>query len=73
MVTSKSKGQGFGLAVVERLTEAMHGDVTYKSEKGKGTKFTLTFSYPKMIGLLKSPVNTLSLYLELIWRIVFLR
>jgi PAS domain S-box-containing protein len=41
LVTTKSKGQGFGLAVVKRLTEGMGGTVTFESEVGKGTKFTL--------------------------------
>lgn len=41
LVTSKSKGQGFGLAVCKRLVEAMKGDITFESEKGKGTKFTI--------------------------------
>ena len=43
-MTTKSKGQGFGLPVVKRMTEAMNGTVTFESEPGKGTKFTLQFS-----------------------------
>lgn len=39
LFTTKSKGQGFGLAVVKRLTEAMNGKITFESEVGKGTKF----------------------------------
>ncbi|NLF88483.1 HAMP domain-containing protein [Candidatus Bathyarchaeota archaeon] len=39
MVTTKAKGQGFGLAASKRLIEAMEGTVTFESGKGKGTKF----------------------------------
>jgi len=39
LFTTKSKGQGFGLAVVTRMTEALNGTVTFESEEGNGTKF----------------------------------
>ncbi len=42
LFTTKSKGQGFGLPVVKRLTEALGGAVTFKTEAGKGTEFTVT-------------------------------
>jgi signal transduction histidine kinase len=41
LFTTKSKGQGFGLAVSKRLAKAMDGDITFESEKGNGSKFTL--------------------------------
>ncbi len=42
MFTTKAKGQGFGLAVVKRMTEALGGTITFESEIGKGTKFIIT-------------------------------
>jgi signal transduction histidine kinase len=46
LFTTKSKGQGFGLAVVKRLTEALGGTVTFESQKNKGTTFTITLTQP---------------------------
>jgi PAS domain S-box-containing protein len=41
MVTTKSKGQGLGLAVVKRLIEALGGTICFESKEGKGTKFII--------------------------------
>ena len=41
-VTTKSKGQGLGLAVVKRLIEGLKGQVSFETQEGKGTKFIIT-------------------------------
>ena len=47
MFTTKSKGQGFGLAVIKRMTESLGGTVSFESQEGKGTKFTVRLPPPK--------------------------
>ncbi len=47
MFTTKAKGQGFGLAVIKRMTEALGGSVTFESEEGKGTTFIVRLPPPK--------------------------
>jgi signal transduction histidine kinase len=42
MFTTKSKGQGFGLAVIKRMTESLGGTVTFVSQEGKGTTFMVS-------------------------------
>jgi PAS domain S-box-containing protein len=44
MFTTKSKGQGFGLPVVKRMTDSLGGKVSFESEEGKGTTFTVRFA-----------------------------
>ncbi len=39
LFTTKSKGQGFGLAVCKRVIEAQGGTISFESQEGKGTKF----------------------------------
>lgn len=41
MTTTKAKGQGLGLAVVKRLIEALGGNVSFESQEGNGTAFTI--------------------------------
>ena len=47
LMTTKSKGQGFGLAVVKRLVEAQDGTITFDSKVGEGTQFKITFPKTK--------------------------
>jgi signal transduction histidine kinase len=42
LFTTKSKGQGLGLAVVKRLIEGLNGTIDFESKQGKGTKFIIT-------------------------------
>ncbi len=41
LFTTKSKGQGLGLAVVKRLVDVLKGNISFVSEEGKGTEFTI--------------------------------
>ena len=43
LFTTKAKGQGLGLAVVKRLVEGLGGAITFESQEGKGTTFTVRF------------------------------
>ncbi len=47
MVTTKAKGQGFGLAAVKHITEALGGTISFESKVGKGTKFTVKLPIQK--------------------------
>ena len=50
--TTKSKGQGLGLAVVKRMTEALNGTVTFESKEGDGTTFIVRFPPQEIRGKL---------------------
>jgi signal transduction histidine kinase len=41
LFTTKSKGQGFGLAVCKRVIEAHGGTIFFDSKAGQGTRFTI--------------------------------
>ncbi len=41
LFTTKAKGQGLGLAVVKRLVDALNGSISFDTQFGKGTKFTV--------------------------------
>ena len=48
MFTTKAKGQGFGLVVIKRMTEALGGTVSFESEEGKGTTFEVRLPSQKV-------------------------
>jgi two-component system CheB/CheR fusion protein len=54
LFTTKAKGQGFGLAVVKRITEALGGTIIFESEIGKGTKFIIRLPLRKKNGTLQT-------------------
>jgi PAS domain S-box-containing protein len=41
LFTTKSKGQGLGLAVVKRLVEGLGGTISFESWEGEGTEFRM--------------------------------
>ena len=41
LFTTKSKGQGLGLAVVKRLVTGLKGNISYESQEGRGTEFII--------------------------------
>ena len=48
MFTTKARGQGFGLVVIKRMTEALGGTVSFESEEGKGTTFEVRLPSQKI-------------------------
>ncbi|MCL4479173.1 MAG: ATP-binding protein [Deltaproteobacteria bacterium] len=45
--TTKQHGTGLGLAISLKIIRSMNGDITFESEKGKGTTFYIRIPYKK--------------------------
>jgi len=43
LATTKAKGTGLGMAIVGRIIETHHGNITIQSRAGRGTKIQITF------------------------------
>ena len=41
--TTKTSGMGLGLAMVKNIVETYKGNITFTSQQGIGTTFTVTF------------------------------
>ncbi len=48
LFTTKAKGQGFGLAAVKRMTEALGGTIKFESQERQGTKFIVNLPVQKL-------------------------
>ncbi len=49
LFTTKAKGQGFGLAVVKKLVEALGGNISFETKLGKGTTFIIELPLSKAV------------------------
>ena len=43
---SRIQGTGLGLAITKSIVDMMGGDITVRTEQGKGTEFTITVDFP---------------------------
>ena len=43
---SRTQGTGLGLAITKNIVDLMGGTIAVQTEKGKGTEFTITVSFP---------------------------
>ncbi|XHH09821.1 MAG: ATP-binding protein [Candidatus Bathyarchaeia archaeon] len=56
LMTTKAQGIGFSLAISKRIVEAHGGTITFESQAGKGTIFTVSLSIQPKIDLEKQNV-----------------
>ena len=55
LITTKSQGMGFGLAICKRIVEAHGGTISVRTAKGEGTTFTIIIPFkPRLQAEVKS-------------------
>jgi hypothetical protein len=45
--TTRQQGTGLGLSITQRIIEQHNGEISVRSDEGKGATFTITLPYPK--------------------------
>lgn len=57
---SYESGTGFGLLQVQRIIKMLHGKVTYESEVGKGTTFSVILQKANDVSVVVKSINSIS-------------
>ena len=56
---SYESGTGFGLLQVQRIIKMLHGKVTYESEVGKGTTFSVILQKANDVSVVVKSINSI--------------
>jgi signal transduction histidine kinase len=55
LFTTKAEGTGLGLAAVSQTVAAHHGQITFKTEIGRGSRFVLALPLTPQLSLTENP------------------